>query len=449
MTVALYASKSISLPPITQELQEYGLSVKCHVLNTKSPASTIGEDVETCLLISDEPNIVELAEEIQSVREAIGEDRRLIVCAMDATERLALIEFGASEVIQAASKERIGERICGQLISDGYIKPDQLGGLVGAAKPMRRVYEHMERVAKMKDPVLIRGERGTGKMLVAQEIHRLSQRRGKYVYVNCPELQKDLIPSELFGHEKGAFTGAIGKSEGLIRSAESGTIFLDEIGDLDKVSQAKLLAVVEYNKVRPVGACGPVHVDVRFIVATSNDLENACERGDFRRDLLDRFTFCIHLPPLRERKADIPLLAQHFVNEFSRETEKQIRMTPEFEDALFEGDWQENVRGFRAAIRTAALYADAPGTLSSIQLQEQTKPKREESGESRPGHTTTSCCVEFDPGRDTYMEASFRMGAAYHRSLLDYCKGDKPMAMRRSGLQKSAYYKQLGRYGLK
>ena len=168
--------------------------------------------------------------------------------------------------------------------------------------------------------MLITGENGSGKELVAAAIHRLSRRAGKpFVKLNCAAIPKDLVESELFGHERGAFTGAMQKKQGRLERADHGTLFLDEIGDLSMEAQAKLLRAIETGEVDRVGATDTVKVDVRIVSATNKDLASAIEQGEFRRDLFYRLnTLPIHVPPLRERPADIPLIAEHYLDQSCR-----------------------------------------------------------------------------------------------------------------------------------
>jgi DNA-binding NtrC family response regulator len=220
------------------------------------------------------------------------------------------------------------------------------GGLIGVSPKMQRVYRMIEKVSQHNYSVLILGESGTGKELVSRSIHYSGPRKNKpFVPVDCSGLVPTLIESELFGHVKGAFTGAQHSRAGLLESAGGGTVFLDEIGDLPIDLQAKLLRALQEREIRPVGATERVHIDVRVIAATNRDLESAIRTGGFRQDLFFRLNVVqITLPPLRERKSDIPLLVNSLLEKFS-DPQRPIRTISE--DAmrrLISYDWPGNVR---------------------------------------------------------------------------------------------------------
>ncbi len=219
--------------------------------------------------------------------------------------------------------------------------------IVGQSDEMAAVFDMVEKVADTNSTVLITGESGTGKELIARAIHYNSSRRDKpLVIVNCAAIPEELLESELFGHVKGAFTGAVMTHSGRFDAADGGTIFLDEIGDMTLKLQVKVLRVLQEQRFEPVGSTSSHEVDVRIIAATNHDLERAVREGRFREDLFYRLNVIpIHVPPLRERKSDIPLLLAHFIDKFSAESGKPVpNITQEALDKLTQYAWPGNVR---------------------------------------------------------------------------------------------------------
>jgi Nif-specific regulatory protein len=250
--------------------------------------------------------------------------------------------------------------------------------IIGTAGPMRQVYEQIAQVAHTNTTVLIRGESGTGKELIAHAIHYNSPRDQKaFIKVNCAALPETLIESELFGYEKGAFTGANTLKKGRFELAEGGTLFLDEIGDINLSTQIKLLRVLQEKEFERLGGTSTIRANVRLITATNKDLEKAMAEGKFREDLYYRLNvFTIFVPPLRDRKADLLLLADHFLQKYSREHKKDIRRisTPAI-DMLTAYHWPGNVRELENVLERAVLVCDSavihghhlPPTLQTAQ----------------------------------------------------------------------------------
>ncbi len=233
--------------------------------------------------------------------------------------------------------------------------------LIGNSGPMRRVYEQVSQVVGTGATVLIRGESGTGKELIAHALHHHSPRAGRpFVRVNCAALPETLVESELFGYERGAFTGAQARRKGRFELADGGTLFLDEIGELSPSTQAKLLRVLQEREFERLGGTAPLRVDVRLITATNKDLEGALQDGSFREDLYYRLNvFTIYVPPLRERKSDVLLLADHFVEKYVRIHSRSIKRisTPAI-DMLMSYHWPGNVRELENTLERAVLVAD-------------------------------------------------------------------------------------------
>ncbi len=279
-----------------------------------------------------------------------------------------ILRVVASMVAQAIKVDRLVDAERQRLLEENIHLREELrerydfSHIVGNSGPMRQVYEHVTQVAGTNTTVLIRGESGTGKELIAHAIHYNSPRAAKpFVKISCAALPDALIESELFGYEKGAFTGAQVRKKGRFELAEGGTLFLDEVGDLPLTTQVKLLRVIQEREFERLGGVEPIKVDVRLITATNKDLEKAIAAGAFREDLLYRLNvFAIFVPPLRLRKPDILLLADHFLERYSVEHRKPIKRisTPAI-DMLMAYHWPGNVRELQNIIERAVLVCDA------------------------------------------------------------------------------------------
>jgi DNA-binding NtrC family response regulator len=298
------------------------------------------------------------------------------------------------------------------------------------------LYQHIQKVAPLSEPVLILGETGTGKELVAREIHNRSGRpTDRFLPINCAELSSDLLGSELFGHERGAFTNANQARIGLLSEAGEGTVFLDEIGDLDLNAQAKLLRVIENKEIRPVGSNKWLKFRARIVLATNRNLEENCAEAKFRKDLYERIRgFTLELPPLRERRADISLLAYHFVEEYDDQYGGKRKIPEGALECLFRHDWPGNVRELRSIIRKASAYADNSGRISTSILQDAVRGR----DSIRPKHY-----IIFDPTTDTWRDLIKRVQEIYFRAVLAETHGDKEAAARISGLSRSHFYEKL------
>ena len=238
--------------------------------------------------------------------------------------------------------------------------------IVGQSVPMQKVFHAIETVGPTDATVLITGESGTGKELVARAVHHASPRRfHPLVVIHCGALTETLLESELFGHEKGAFTGAQCRKKGKFEIAEGGTVFLDEVGDISLKTQTDLLRVLQEHEIVRVGSTQPIKVDFRCVAATNKNLEQLIEEGKFRPDLFYRLNvFHIELPPLRERRDDIPLLVNHFVRKFSMQMNKKInRVSPEAMDLLQQQPWMGNIRELENSIERAMVVAKEPEIL--------------------------------------------------------------------------------------
>ncbi|HSL90991.1 MAG TPA: sigma-54 dependent transcriptional regulator, partial [Ignavibacteriaceae bacterium] len=249
------------------------------------------------------------------------------------------------------------------ILENKEIKMSLLGSgeILGRSKAMMQVLEIIERVAPLDTRVLITGENGTGKELVARAIHSKSQRKDKpFVEVNCAAIPNELIESELFGHEKGSFTGAVSQRIGRFELANNGTIFLDEVADMSPQAQAKVLRAIEDGKIERVGSGKKIDVDVRIVSATNKNLKEEIEKGTFREDLYHRLNVIpLQLPPLRERIEDIPVLTEHFATDITNKHKKpKIRFTDDAIKFLQTLQWSGNVRELRNAVERIIILVD-------------------------------------------------------------------------------------------
>ncbi len=268
---------------------------------------------------------------------------------------------------------------------------DESDLLVGNCPAMQEVYKAVGRVAQQDVTVLILGESGTGKELVARAIYQYSDRaKGAFLTINCAAIPESLLESELFGHERGAFTGADRKRVGKFEQCDGGTIFLDEIGDMTSATQTKILRVLQEKQFERVGGNEPIKVDVRVIAATNRNLEEMVSAAGFRSDLYYRLNvYTINLPPLRDRPGDLPLLAEHFLRRFSRELGKDVRkIAPEAMELLANYAWPGNVRELQSTLKKAILHATGPVLLDEFLPEPVTKAPVSASSDALPTEST-------------------------------------------------------------
>lgn len=322
--------------------------------------------------------------------------------------------------------------------------------LIGESRGMSRVREMIDQVANSIAPVLICGESGTGKELAARALHSHSRRADKpFVAVNCAAMSETLIDSELFGHERGAFTGAIASHKGLFEAADGGVLFLDEIGDVPLQTQIRLLRALQEGEVRPVGATKSRRVDVRVVAATNVDLDKAMRDGRFREDLFYRIsTFRLEIPALRQRRDDVPLIAQHLLDKFSR---RSGRLVSTFSDAALTAmvnyDWPGNVRELNNAIEHAATLT----SLECIELDHlpafvQAKSGGRSRSEALVGHIGSVASSPYSSARGQLLD-DFEQ--RYLADLLAVTEGNLSEASRRSGIDRSNLRRMLKRHNLR
>ena len=311
--------------------------------------------------------------------------------------------------------------------------------LVGRSPVMTSVFETIRRVAPIEADVLILGETGTGKELVARSIHKRSRRcAGRFVPVDCGAIPEDLLESEFFGHERGAFTGAHTRSLGLVEFAHEGTFFLDEIGELSQRLQAKLLRVLQERTIRRVGGREEVPVNVRIVAATSRNLAEEVKQGRFREDLFYRVNVArVDLPPLRERREDVPLLVERFVERFAAEMGKEgVLVDPEVVEVLSRYPWPGNVRELQNVLKRALAMA-RHATLSVEDLPDEVVVAA--------GQPTTGEAAGFFHLREQRMAAFER---EYFASLLRASNGDVSRAARDARVPRGTFYRLLKKLGL-
>ncbi|HKX32754.1 MAG TPA: sigma 54-interacting transcriptional regulator [Blastocatellia bacterium] len=406
------------------------------------------QPVERAVLIASAPGILDIGKRTKEARLQLGSQTHLMVCTLKLTEseRETLGRYGADTVITSPtlSPEDIAERIMAELISQGEIQPSSFGLLLGATRQMRQIYNQIETLAGFNDPVLILGETGTGKDLIAREIHQRSQRPGPFQKLNCADYPPELLRSELLGHARGAFSGAHQAKSGLMAEAGRGTLFLDEIGELDIQAQAMLLQVVEDRKFRAVGSNTLQDFNARLVLATHRNLEQLVEQNHFRQDLLARiYGLTIFSPPLRERRADIPLLVHHFIEEFNHEyPDRQAQIPAGVLDCLFESAWPENIRQLRKVVRNAAIFKNADGTISAANLQHEVGIMNRRQ-QNRQQELKSLNSTSFDPSSDTWQDAMRRLQKAYLTAVLNHTHGNREAAIKISGLGKSRFYELL------
>ncbi len=442
MQIALFTSPGMDSQAIASVLRAEGIDiVSCSV----RPAGSHGDmpaKLDAAVLAVQTQGFVAIGEMTDVVRRAIGRLPRLFVCApkVSALNRRKLKTCGASDVATPRNWEpdAVAERILAELILGDLVGPRALGTLRGGVQAVRQVYEIIDKVAPYSDPVLILGETGTGKELAAHEIHKRSGRPGDVLPIECGAVGTELLQSELFGHERGAFTGANEAHTGMLASAGSGTVFIDEIGDLTLAAQAKLLRALEERKIRPVGSNAWTDIEARLLFATNCELEEACAQGRFRRDLYARLSgLTIRMPPLRTRRADIPWLVHGFLDQFNEEHSARRTITPGSLDCLFRYDWPMNVRELRQVVRKAAILTPSvEGPISVAVLQEASRRRVLARHRNR---------IEFDPTQDSWKDVITRAWDRYSRAVLKISGNNKTAAAKRAGMSRSSFLEKCGK----
>ncbi len=335
-------------------------------------------------------------------------------------------------VAKALEKQALSEE--NRYLRSRLLEPIQPENIIAKSSAMTKIMELVQRVAPLVSTVLITGESGTGKEVIARAIHRLSPRRNKqFVAINCGAIPENLLESELFGHVKGSFTGAVRDKEGFFKVASGGTLFLDEIGNVPVNLQVKLLRAIEEKAIIPVGGTQPIPVDIRIIAATNRNLEEQVESGLFREDLFYRLNVVgIELPPLRERQEDILPLAHYFIEKNRKILGKNIRgLTPEAEDVLLHYPWKGNIRELENVIERAMILCD------EAFLRREDLP--------------ANMCSAADPEiffNGNLKEAVHRFEKKFIMRTLLKTKNDKRLAAQQLGLSLSSLYRKLTELGI-
>jgi DNA-binding NtrC family response regulator len=315
--------------------------------------------------------------------------------------------------------------------------------MVSKSPKMRRVFDLIKQVGPLGSTVLIQGETGTGKELVARAVHASdTRRRGPFVALNCAALNESLLESELFGHERGAFTGADRQKKGRFELADGGTLFLDEIGEISPSMQSKLLRVLQTGRVDRLGGSDSIAVDVRIVVATNKRLEDEVKAGRFRQDLFFRIAVIrVDLPPLRERTEDVPLLATHFLQGFSNlSTPPVTEIQAPAMQALVKYQWPGNVRELQNAIRAAVAMADG-SAIRRESLPSTVAPRAERAD------SPTDSLIDIDrPLRELTGDLVARVEREYFTRLLTHCRGNVARAAKLSDLSRRSVTQKLQKH---
>jgi two-component system, NtrC family, response regulator HydG len=317
--------------------------------------------------------------------------------------------------------------------------------LVGASAAMRKMRASLDRLGDQDVPILIQGESGTGKELVARALHeRGARRRKRFVALNCGAIPESLIDSELFGHIKGAFTGATTDRAGVFVEADGGTLFLDEIGDMPLAVQARLLRVLQESEVRPLGGSGTRKVDVRVIAASHVDLAQAVEQGRFRQDLYYRLNVVVlRVPPLRERLDDLPLLAAHFIRKHGGK--KPPTLSPDALEAMMDYSWPGNVRELENSVLHAIALHHGDG-IGAESLPATISGRRSSASSSMP--TIEDDAANLEPLTEAKRRASSAFEKRYLTKVMERAKGSVSEAARLAGLDRTNFRRLLQRHGI-
>jgi DNA-binding NtrC family response regulator len=438
---------------------------RCRVEVTSGPDAGLVRDVEAAVIRigARRGNDVQLTDsKVSGLHCEIRlDDRGYRLRDLDSTNgtyvsslRINDVYIGAGAQI-ALGATRLKFEPLGESIEIELADTDRFGSMIGRSVKMRELFARLEKLARTDTTVLVTGETGAGKELVAEALHDYSQReKGPFVVLDCGSIPPNLIESELFGHERGAFTGATSSYAGAFERAHGGTVFLDEIGELPLAMQPKLLRVLERKEVRRVGGSKTIEVDVRIVAATNRDLGVEVNRGRFREDLYYRLAVArAHVPPLRERKDDLPLLIEHILQ--TTPGGETASIAQETIDLMMKHDWPGNVRELRNVIERAVLLAESPENEEALRRTPQSAPKAESSVSVTPSQTATSSeammTVPVDvtiPFKNAKQNVISEFERRYISRLLAQHDGNISAAARAAGIDRMSIHKMLHRLGL-
>ena len=342
-------------------------------------------------------------------------------------------------MVRAIRSSEMNRRI--QLLESQVGWEDRMDDIVGVSPQMQEIFQMVKTVAKSNATALIMGESGTGKELIAKAIHRHSDRsQSKFIDINCGAIPRELLENELFGHERGAFTGADRQYIGSCERAHSGTLFLDEVSEMDPSLQVKLLRVLQERTINRIGGTEKINIDIRVIAATNKDLRAEVEKGSFREDLYYRLNVVpIFLPPLRQRRHDVPPLAQYFLEKYAKENEKKFRgFSPEAMEAMVNYDWPGNVRELENNIERIVVLQDDSRVKPSY------LPRFIANAEKKVETETTG----WDHGYQKVIP--LRLVEQYAiESAIKKCMGDVLAAAKKLGIGQATLYRKVKKYGIK
>jgi len=396
--------------------------------------------------------------------EIVGEDDGYRLVDLNSTNGTFVGEIRIKEIyLRPGTQFRVGHtelrfQPLQDVVEIALSQRDRFDSVIGASVKMREIFATLEKVAPSDLTVMLTGETGTGKELVARSIHNMSTRKLKpFVVLDCGAIPRELIESTLFGHEKGAFTGAVGQHKGCVEQAQGGTIFLDEIGELDIGLQTKLLRVLENRELKRVGGDKLIKIDVRVLAATNRDLRKMVNQGTFREDLYFRLSvILIESPPVRERKEDIPQLVHHFLAEVAKRRGMALNIAVDAMSALMGHDWPGNVRELRNVVERAASLCDNPTiTRSDFVIGRESFPMSP-SPMTRGGSVPTAGASPVNPAlvgpgvtfKDAKQQVLDEFERLYLGELLNRNKGNITRSAHEAGLTRYHLRELLKRHNL-